>query len=136
MAGPLAAVAFENLFIAVRDNELRQLRREEAFETADAAQFLDLFGDPRFETAVQLCYLIGAFVQFADQPRVLHCDNRLRRKVLQQRDLFLRERPSLAPVGSKIAEQIPIISERHEENGANTRLYRGAIDRIIRSRSL
>jgi hypothetical protein len=80
----LAAMTFENFLVALRDDQLRQLRREEPLQSPDPPQLLDLFGDPRFETAVQLRYLIGALTQLTQQPRVLHCDNRLRREILQQ----------------------------------------------------
>jgi len=78
----LAAMAFEDLLVAVRDNEFGQLRREKPLQPPDPPQLFDLFGDARFETTVQLRYLIGALAQFADQPRVLHCDDRLRREIL------------------------------------------------------
>ena len=51
----------------------------------------------RFETTVQLRYLIGALTQFVQQPRVLHCNHRLRREILQQRDLLVREWSHLPP---------------------------------------
>jgi hypothetical protein len=74
-------------------------------------QLLDLFGDPRFETTVQLRYLIGAFVQFADQPRILHCDHCLRGEVLQQRDLFLRERTRLSAVHNDRSAQAVFLAQ-------------------------
>jgi hypothetical protein len=72
----------------------------------------DLFGNTRFETAVQRRYLIGALVQFADQPRVLHCDHRLRREILQQRDGFVGERADFPAVNAQCAEQHFISAER------------------------
>jgi hypothetical protein len=57
-------MAFEDLLGALRDDQLRQLRREEPLQPPDSPQLLDLFGDPRFETAVQLRYLTGALTQF------------------------------------------------------------------------
>jgi len=38
----LAAMAFEDLFVALRDDEFCQLRREKPFQASDAAQFIDL----------------------------------------------------------------------------------------------
>jgi hypothetical protein len=67
------------------------LRREKTFQSPDAPQFFDLFRDPRFETAIEFRYLIGALVQFADQPRILHGDDRLGRKVFEQRNLLVGE---------------------------------------------
>ena len=48
----LAAMTFEDLFVPVRDDEFGKLRCEEPFQPPDPPQFLDLFRDPRFETAV------------------------------------------------------------------------------------
>jgi hypothetical protein len=48
----LTAMAFEDLLVALRDDQLGQLRREEPLQPPDTAQFLDLFSDPCFETAV------------------------------------------------------------------------------------
>ena len=84
----LAAMAFEDLLVALRDNQLGKLRRQEALQPPDPTQLLDLLGDPRFEPAVEFCDLLGALAQFAQQPRVFHRDHRLRREVLQQRDLL------------------------------------------------
>ena len=39
----------------------------------------------------RLFQIAGALAQFAQQPRVLHRDDRLRCKVLQQRDVLLRK---------------------------------------------
>ena len=39
--------------------------------------------------------IAGALAQFAEQPRILHRDHRLRREILEQRDLLVRERPHL-----------------------------------------
>ena len=79
----LAAMAFEDLLVALRDNQFRKLRREEPFQPTDTPQFLDLFSDPRFETAVQLRHLVGALLQFTQKAGILHCDYRLGREVLQ-----------------------------------------------------
>ena len=42
--------------------------------------------------------IAGALAQFAEQPRVLHRDDRLRREVLQQRDLLVGERADFLAV--------------------------------------
>ena len=57
-------MAFEDLFVALRDDQLRQLWRQKPFQPPDAPQFLDLFGDPRLQAAVQFRDLIGALTQF------------------------------------------------------------------------
>jgi hypothetical protein len=98
-------MAFEDFLVALRDDKLGQLRCEEAFEAADPAQLLDLLGDPRFETTVQLRYLIGALMQFVDQPRVLHRNDRLRGEILQQRDLLVGEGVNLEASSVDHADQ-------------------------------
>jgi hypothetical protein len=45
---------------AIASLQLRELRREESLQSSDAPQLLHLLGEPHFETAVQLRYLIGA----------------------------------------------------------------------------
>ena len=42
--------------------------------------------------------LLQCLARLGDQPRVLHRDHRLRREVLQQRDLLVGERPDLLAV--------------------------------------
>jgi len=79
----LAAMAFEDAFIALRDDQLGQLRREKPFQSSGALEFGELRRDPRFQFAVPPGDLIGPRAQFAEQPRVLHRDDRLRREILQ-----------------------------------------------------
>jgi hypothetical protein len=45
-------MAFEDLLVALRDDQLSKLGHEEPLQPTDTAQFLDLFSDPCFETAV------------------------------------------------------------------------------------
>jgi hypothetical protein len=49
-----------------------------------------------FERFLQVA---GALLQLAEQPRILHRDHRLGGEILQQRDLLVRKRPHLLPVG-------------------------------------
>ena len=42
--------------------------------------------------------LLQRLARLGDQPRVLHRDDRLRREVLQQRDLLVGERPHLLAI--------------------------------------
>jgi len=53
-----------------------------------------------------------AGLQFAEQPRILHRNDRLHRKVLQERDLFFREWPHLAAGAGDHAEQRPVLAQR------------------------
>ena len=57
-------MAFEDFLVTLRDDQLSKLGREKALQPPDAPQFLNLFGDPRFETAVQFGRLPGALAQF------------------------------------------------------------------------
>jgi hypothetical protein len=79
----VAAMAFEDLFVPLRDDQLRKLRCQKPFQPSDTAQFIDLLGDTRFEAAVQLGDLVGTLTQFTQQAGVLHRDDRLTSKVLQ-----------------------------------------------------
>src|SRR5215470_14356967 len=53
-------------------------RSEVARRAVDDAQYLGGCG-----------LLLQCLTRFRDQPRVLHCDNRLRGEILQQRDLLV-----------------------------------------------
>ena len=64
-------------------------------------------GDP------QLGLTLADLVQ---QPRVFHRDNRLRREVLQQRDLLVGERPDFLAVCCDSSEQPIVLAQRHGEN--------------------
>ena len=62
--------------------------------------------------------LLQGLARLGDQPRVLHRDHRLRREVLQQRDLLVGERPDLLAVGSDTAEQASSLRSAHQTAGA------------------
>src|SRR5271163_610528 len=85
----LAAMAFEDFLVALRDDQLGELRREKPLQSPDAAQLFDLLSDPRVKTTIEFGDLLGALAKFAEEPRVLDCDDRLRREILQQRDLLV-----------------------------------------------
>jgi hypothetical protein len=57
--------------------------------------------------------LIESLARFGQEPRVLHCDDRLSREILQQRDLLVREGPDFLAVGGNIAEERAVLSERY-----------------------
>ena len=52
-------------------------------------------------SAVAVC-CSKRLARLGDQPRVLHRDDRLRREVLQQRDLLVGERPHLLAVDGQM----------------------------------
>src|SRR5262249_11436250 len=78
-----AAMAFENFFIALRDYQLGQLRREKPLQSSDPSQFFDLLCDPCLKAAVQFRYFLGALPEFTEQPRVVHRNDGLLRETLQ-----------------------------------------------------
>ena len=61
-------MTFQDLLVTLRDDEFGQLRSEKALQPSDAAQFVNLLGDPRLQIAVQLPNLLGALAQLAKQP--------------------------------------------------------------------
>src|SRR6516165_280855 len=48
----LAAMAFKDFLVALRDNEFGQLRREKPLQPPNPSQFLDLLGNPRLKPTV------------------------------------------------------------------------------------
>jgi len=68
----------------------------------------------------RLFELVRTFTQFAEQARVLHCDDRLRRKILEKRDLPLGERPYLLTVDRKYPKQAIVFEQRHTNRAAGT----------------
>src|SRR5262249_5381775 len=55
--------------------------------------------------------------QFSEQPRLLHCNGRLRRKILEQRNFLFGERPDLASSYRNCAEQRIILAQgRHQQS--------------------
>jgi hypothetical protein len=53
------------------------------------------------------------------QPRVLHRDDRLRREVLQQRDLLVGKGALLLTVDADHAEQDSVLAQRDDQEGAD-----------------
>ena len=54
------------------------------------------------------------------QPRVLHRDDRLRREVLQQRDLLVGERVDFCAIGGEAAEQRVVLAQRAQTDRVRT----------------
>ena len=63
------------------------------------------------KTSVEFRDLVGTLPQFPKQPRILHRDDRLRREILQQRDLLVAKRPHLLAVNRYCPEQRIILSQ-------------------------
>jgi hypothetical protein len=102
----VAAVAFEDVLLAARDDHLGQLRRQKPLEAPHALQFAELSGDARRQFAVHRRDLVGARAQFAQESRILPRDDRLRGAVLQQRDLLVCEWPHLRAVNQENTEHL------------------------------
>ena len=115
----VAAMGFEDVFVAARDDQFGELRREKPLQFSDPLQFPELRRDPVLQLPVPRRDLVGARPQFAEQPRVLHRDDRLRREILQQRDLLVGERPNLLAIGDYQAEQCVVLAQRHNQQRTN-----------------
>jgi hypothetical protein len=89
----------------------------------------------------RLLQILRALPQFAEEARILHRDHRLRRKVLQQRDLLIGKWADFLTKGGNGAEHGTILEQWHGNNRARTaeldqsaahrtdaRLRRGIID--------
>jgi hypothetical protein len=87
-----------------------------------------VFSDPCFETVVQLRYLIDALTQFVHQPRILHCDDRLLGKVLQQRDLLISERPYFLAECGNGAEDRTVSAKRDQHSAHAFKIDSGVME--------
>ena len=74
--------------------------------------------------------LLQRLARLGDEPRVLHRDDRLRREILQQRDLLVGERPDLLAIDCDHAEQVTVLAQRHGKSTvrAPPRFDHGAAD--------
>jgi len=61
--------------------QVGELRRQEAAQFAGALNLGELSGDARLQVPVPACDLVVALAQFAEQPRGLHRNDRLRREI-------------------------------------------------------
>jgi hypothetical protein len=62
-------------------------------------------------SAVAVCWL-QRLARLSDEPRILHRDDRLRREVLQERNLLGRERSHLGAKSGNDAEQLIVVPKR------------------------
>src|SRR6516225_8216300 len=79
-----------------------EYRREVAGRGIDDAEYLGGRG-----------LLLQGLAGLGDEPRILHSNHRLRREVLQQRDLLVGERPDFGAIGGNVAEQLAVLPERY-----------------------
>jgi hypothetical protein len=68
---------------------------------------------------------VGALSQFAEQPPILHRDDRLRSKILQQCDLLAGERSHLTALGNDNAEKTVVLSQGHHQHGSHAAVLEG-----------
>src|SRR6516162_2413710 len=115
-----AAMAFEDLLVTLRDDELGQLRREEPLQPPDPAQFANLLGDPRFQAAIKFGHLLGALAQFAKEPRILHGDDCLRSEIFQERDLLVGKWADFAARDRKGADRFVVLDKGDPNKCAST----------------
>src|SRR5262249_29562197 len=57
--------------------------------------------------------LLQRLARLCDQPRILHCDDRLSGEVLEKGNLLLRERANLLAVGGDGPEYTALFAQRH-----------------------
>ena len=62
--------------------------------------------------------LLQCLARLGQEPRVLHRDDRLRREILEQRDLFLGERSDLSRAATIMPRKRIIPAQRHVEDAA------------------
>ena len=65
-------------------------------------------------------------MQLAQQPSILHCDDRLSSKVLQQGDLLFGEQANLLAERADVAQQHAVLPKRHGKIGAHVRAFNDA----------
>src|SRR6516162_9997199 len=75
--------------------------------------------------------LFQSLARLGDQPRIFHCNDRLRGKVLQQRDLLFGKRTHFLPVDDEVTNKRTVLAQRHrQQSAAAAQLYKSAADRI------
>ena len=90
----------------------------------------------RNTSAVAVCCSKASRVS-VNQPRVLHRDHRLRREILQQRDLLVGKRPHLLAKDGEGAEQGVVLAQRHCRGAVRAaEIYNCSTQRITRPVSL
>src|SRR6516164_9051834 len=63
--------------------------------------------------------LLQGLARLGDEPRVFHCDDRLSREILHERDLLVRERADFLTIGGNVTEERAVLSERNVKNGTS-----------------
>jgi hypothetical protein len=77
--------------------------------------------------------LFQSLAGLGQQPRVLHRDDRLRREILQQRDLLIGERPHFLTECGNGAEDRTVSAKRDDQHTAHTaKIDSGAMEGAFR----
>src|SRR5262249_56089849 len=66
-----------------------------------------------------LLKIVGAPAELVEKPGVLYSDDRLRREILEQRNLLVAKRSPLRPVARKHAQDRAVLSQRQQQVGAH-----------------
>src|SRR4051812_21929346 len=112
-------MAFEDLLVALRDDHLSKLWCEEPLQPPDPAQLLNLLGNPRFKTAVEVCHFFGALPKLAEKPSVLDRDHRLVGERAHQLDLPVGKGLDAMPGDRKGPDNLALTEEWHAQRGAH-----------------
>src|SRR4051794_6744365 len=91
----VAAMGLKNVFVAARNDQFGELRREKPLQLSHPLQFSKLRRDPVLQLPVPRRDLLGARPQFAQEACVLYRDDSLSSEVLQESNLFVCERGGL-----------------------------------------
>src|ERR1700724_255284 len=80
-------------------------RREIAGRGIDDLQYLGSRG-----------LLLQGLARLGQEPRILHCDDRLRGESFEQRDFLVGKGPHFLPVDREYAEQLSVFEQRHSNS--------------------
>jgi hypothetical protein len=132
-SGDLAAMAFQLLFRSGRNDQIGDLRRQEATQPAHALDLADLVGHTLFELLIQLDDFFRPLLQLAEQLRVLDRDNGLRGEVLHQRDLLVCERSNFLAIDGQRSEQHFVLAKCNNKGGPRAaQVYHRSAKRITK----
>src|SRR6516164_9972845 len=67
---------------------------------------------------------VGTAAQFAQEPRVLHRDDRLGGEVFEQRDLFVGKQPNLLAASDNQSEEAVVFPQRYVQTRAYAALFK------------
>jgi len=68
----------------------------------------------------RLLEVARALAQFTEQACIFHCDYRLCREILQQRDLFVGEQPNFLAIEPKCAQELVVLAQCYSQSGSGS----------------